>query len=76
MAKKNTKRLARGRAVDNKVVSTPRFAQPDPDQDEKALVEHYKQVLTDDTDEQGIGPKDIEKLGKLITVLKDPKKKK
>jgi len=75
MAKKKTKRLAREKAVDSKVVSKQRFAPPDLEKDEQALMDHYKQVLTDDTDEQGIGPKDIEKLGKLTTVLKDLKKK-
>ena len=53
-----------------------RFAPPDPAQDEQALLDHYKQVLTDDTDEQGIGPKDIAQLGKLTAVLKDLKRKK
>lgn len=54
----------------------PKFAQPNQEQDEQALLDHYTTVLTDDTDENGIGPKDIEKLGKLATVLKDLKKKK
>jgi hypothetical protein len=54
----------------------PKWATPNRAQDEKALVDHYKQVLKDDTDERGIRPKDIKQLGKLTSVLKSLKKKK
>jgi hypothetical protein len=71
MAKKKTKQQKVLRPA-----GRPLFKPPDQEADEKALVDHYKQVLTDDTDEQGIGPKDIEKISKLTTVLKDLKRRK
>lgn len=53
-----------------------RFATPDPEQDRKALREFYeKDYLPGEEDGDGIGPQAIGKLGQLVKVLKDLKKK-
>jgi hypothetical protein len=53
-----------------------KFAVPDPEKDKAALREHYKQAVSTDDDEEGIGTDALTKIGELADVLKGLKKKK